>query len=84
MTHSIRRWRKAYAACWPRRRSAERAPFTTCSASSTPRELRDMKVYELDYIAGLAGSKHSMGTEISKGRNLAQFVEVKPEYRSWP
>ena len=48
------------------------------------RELRDMKVYELDYIAGLAGSKHSMGTEISKGRNLAQFVEVKPEYRSWP
>lgn len=47
------------------------------------RELRDVKGYELDYIAGLAGSEHSMGREIGKGRNLARFVEVKPEYRNW-
>ena len=48
------------------------------------RELHNMKTYELDYIAGLAGSKHKMGAEISRGRNLARFVEVKPEYRDWP
>lgn len=44
------------------------------------RELRDMKVYDLEYIARLAGSKGSMGEEISKGRNLAPCVSVKPGY----
>lgn len=41
------------------------------------RELSGMKIYELDYIADMAGSGPGMGVEISKGRNLAPFVEVK-------
>ncbi|MDE0141218.1 MAG: hypothetical protein F4047_04080 [Caldilineaceae bacterium SB0670_bin_27] len=50
-------------------------------------EIRDMKTYELEYIAELAGQTASMGKEIGKGRNLAAYVEVKPafrQYRIWP
>ena len=46
------------------------------------RELRGMKIYELDYIADMAGSSPSMGVEISKGRNLAPFVEIKAAARA--
>lgn len=47
-------------------------------------ELSGLKGCELDYIAALGGSVRSMGREIVRGRNLAQFVEVKGQYRSWP
>ena len=43
-----------------------------------------MRLYDLACIAGLGGSKHSMWREISKGRNLAEYAEVKAEYRNWP
>lgn len=42
-----------------------------------------MKVYELNYIAHLAGCNASMGAEISKGRNLALYVNPKPFVHSW-
>ncbi|MDE2833502.1 MAG: hypothetical protein OXM02_03170 [Bacteroidota bacterium] len=42
-----------------------------------------MRLFELAYVAGLGGSKQSMAREISKGCKLAEFVEVKAEYRSW-
>lgn len=46
-------------------------------------ELRNLAKYELDYIANRAGSPgKTMGTEILKGIRLAQYVDVKPEYRS--
>ena len=46
------------------------------------RELSGMKIYELDYIADMAGSSPSMGVEISKGRNLAPFVDIKADARA--
>ncbi len=42
-----------------------------------------MRLFELAYVAGLGGSKQSMARETSKGCNLAEFAEVKAEYRSW-
>ena len=45
------------------------------------RELRDLKVYDRECIACLAGGQGNMGKEISKGRNLAPYVSVKPGYR---
>jgi len=47
-------------------------------------QLRSMKLYELEQIAASAGGRVSMGREISKGRSLAQYVDVKPEYAEWP
>ena len=50
-------------------------------------EIRGMKIYELEYIAVLGGSTASMAKEISKGRNLAPYVQVRPafrQYRIWP
>ena len=50
-------------------------------------EIRGMKIYELEYIAVLGGSTARMAKEISKGRNLAPCVQVKPafrQYRIWP
>ena len=50
-------------------------------------EIRGLKLYELEYIAVHGGSTASMAKEISKGRNLAAYVEVKPafrHYRIWP
>lgn len=47
-------------------------------------QLRGMKIYELERIAASAGSRASMGREISKGRRLAQYVDVKAEYAEWP
>lgn len=46
--------------------------------------LRGMKGYELEQIAASAGSRASMGREISKGRSLAKYVDVKPAYAAWP
>ncbi len=46
-------------------------------------EMSGMRLYELAYIAELGGSKQSMGREIGRGRNLAEYVEIKAEYRSW-
>lgn len=50
-------------------------------------ELGGLKFHELKYIAVLGGSAASMAVEISKGRNLAAYVKVKPDlrqYRNWP
>ena len=47
-------------------------------------QLRGMKHYELKQIAAGAGSRASMGREIGKGRSLAQYVDVKPEFAEWP
>lgn len=50
-------------------------------------EIRGMKIYELEYIAVLGGSTARMAKEISRGRNLAPYVQVKPafrQYRTWP
>ena len=46
-------------------------------------QLRGMKLYELEQIAVGAGSRASMGREIGKGRSLAQYVNVKPEFAEW-
>ena len=50
-------------------------------------EMRGLKIYELEYIAVHGGSAASRAKEISKGRDLAAYVEVKPafrQYRIWP
>ena len=47
-------------------------------------QLRGMKGSELEQIAASAGGRASMGREISKGRSLAQYVDVRPEYAEWP
>jgi hypothetical protein len=45
-------------------------------------ELGDMVKSDLDYIAHRAGSPgYTMGTEILKGIKLAQYVDVKAEFR---
>lgn len=44
-------------------------------------EIRGIKNYELEYIAVLGGSAASMAKEISKGRILAAYVQVKPAFR---
>ena len=47
-------------------------------------QLRGMKLYELERIAASAGSRASMGREISKRCSLSRFVDVKSEYATWP
>ncbi len=47
-------------------------------------QLRGMKGSELERIAASAGGRASMGREIARGRRLAQYVDVKPEYAEWP
>jgi len=47
-------------------------------------QLRGMKGSELEQIAASAGGRASMGREISKGRSLAKYVDVKAEYAEWP
>lgn len=45
--------------------------------------LRGMRGSELERIAASAGGRASMGREISRGRRLAHYVDVKPEYAEW-
>ena len=68
-------------ALWDEAPERGKTPMVHLFGIKYAHELRGKTLDDLKDLCERAGRPQSMGTEVSKGRALAPYVDVKPKYR---